>query len=220
MQDVKALKTQVDAKIAALDASGQTVSRDAVTSNIDTNLMPKLENATAKSDRATVQNLKDNFESDYPAQMPPSQAQRVKVNTDASNGDKNFGQQKGPAVEFEKQIRFGLRKELENLDSTLKPLNTDAQSSILLDNVLMKAAKTTMAWCSMLLRNSVAGVAGYALGGPRTASELMILSEVLAKPQVQQAIAFAINKAQKLGLSNVSKAGLTGELNRDQQPAP
>jgi hypothetical protein len=204
---IKDITGQIDAKVAAINAPPTDPLDMAL--NAQTKMQAKFEHSVNKvGDYRDIDTALDEFLQGHT--QPKTAGDLLKFKR-ASQKDPRIKSSYGrdaqdyAKIETKKQLVREAKEQLVRLDPDLSALNARDSALIDLEDEMLSAMKRIENRDIMNLGTGGAGIAGYAIGGPAGAAKLIAFKYLLNQPLVKSKLAIALNKAQKLKSSSLTK---------------
>jgi hypothetical protein len=213
---VKGLNDAVQSEIDAGSAAGKTINTMDVASRLGGTAKKFATQVNPEADLAAVQRAGEEFVRNQPANIPASQAQRLKTGTYQQLGSKAYGELGSATIEAQKALARGIKEELEAQFPEIKGLNAAQGRLYNLQPALERAVRRIDNHDIISLGSKVSAGAGAALGGAPGAVAGSIMEKVLGMPMVKSKLAIAINAASKgkttFGATNARLAAYSAAL--------
>lgn len=215
---IKDLQAKVKAEIDAIPPGATVDPLDlAIGAEAEVRKMKKFQSVTKAKQQRKIDETIDTFLEGHTQPMTPQQLQEFKQGGYESLGERAYGKRKKAGPETEKQILRIAKEKLEEWAPDLENLNAREGELIGLNKDLQKAVERIRKHQMIGIGTPLAAGAGHALGGPAGAWALAAIKIALDQPAFKSKLAFAINRAQKLKASKLTKVSTAVRATEDEE---
>lgn len=214
---IKDLQQKIDAEIAAIPQGSEFDPLDAAL-KAEAETKPKYVGVTQADDHRKIGKTIDTFLEAHDRPKSPAETQIFKKSSYKSLKDKAYEGIQGPDVETEKAIARMAKEKLEEWAPDLERLNAREGDLIGLNKELRKAVSRIRNHQVFGIGTPAMGGLGYSIAGHPGAIALAAIKVALDQPGFKSRLAFAINRAQKLKPSKLTKASTAVRVTERDEP--